>query len=72
MYKKKQMSLKRSRTFLTVITQIRTFSLNLGTSIKNFQTTKYSLERSLQKESEYYSRHSIIRTLSGTENSFKL
>ena len=72
MYKKKQMSLKRSRTFLTVITQIRTFSLNLGTSINNFQTTKYSLERSLQKESEYYSRHSIIRTFSGTENSFKL
>ena len=73
MYKKKQMSLKRSRTFLTVTTQIRTFSLNLGTSINNFQTTKYSLERSLQKESEYYSRHStVIRTLSGTENSFKL
>ena len=73
MYKKKQMSLKRSRTFLTVITQIRTFSLNLGTSINNFQTTKYSLERSLQKESEYHSRHStVIRTLSGTENSFKL
>ena len=72
MYKKKQMSLKRSRTFLTVITQIRTFFLNLGTSINNFQTTKYSLERSLQKESEYYSRHSIIRTFSGTENSFKL
>ena len=73
MYKKKQMSLKRSRTFLTVITQIRTFFLNLGTSINNFQTTKYSLERSLQKESEYYSRHStVIRTLSGTENSFKL
>ena len=31
---------KRSRTFLTVITQIRTFSLKLGTSIENFQKTK--------------------------------
>ena len=35
---------------LTVVTQIRTFSLNLGTSNKNFETTKYSLERSFQKE----------------------
>ena len=41
---------KRSRTFITVITQIRTFSLNLGTSNKNFETTKYSLERSFQKK----------------------
>ena len=41
---------KRSR--ILVITQIRTFSLNLSTSNKNFQTTKYSLERSPQKELE--------------------
>ena len=41
---------KRSRTFITVITQIRTFSLNLGTSNKNLETTKDSLERSFQKE----------------------
>ena len=32
--------------------QIRTTSLNLGTSNKNFETTKYSLERSFQKELE--------------------
>ena len=38
---------KRLRTFLTTITQIRTFSLNLG--IKNSGITKYSLERSFQK-----------------------
>ena len=37
---------KRSRTLITVITQIRTFSLNLGTSSKNFETNKPSLERS--------------------------
>ena len=30
--------------------QIRTFSLNLVTSNKNFETTKYPLERSFQKE----------------------
>ena len=36
--------------YITVITQIRTFSLSLGTSNKNFETTKYSLERSFQKE----------------------
>ena len=41
---------KRSCTFVTVITKIRTFSLNLGTSIKNFETIKYSLERSFQKK----------------------
>ena len=35
---------------MIVITQNRTFSLNLGTSNKNFETTKYSLERSFQKE----------------------
>ena len=35
-----------------MITQIRTFSLNLGT--KNFQTTKYSLEISFQKDWECY------------------
>ena len=41
---------KRPRTFIIVITQIITFSLNLGTSNKNFKTTKYSLERSFQNE----------------------
>ena len=41
---------KRSRTFIAAITQIRTFSLNLGTSNKNFETTKYSMERSFQTE----------------------
>ena len=41
---------KRSRTFITVITQIRSFSLNFGTFKKNLETIKYSLERSLQNE----------------------
>ena len=41
---------KRPRTFITVITQITTFSLNLAASNKNYETTKYSLERSFQKE----------------------
>ena len=36
---------KRSRTFMTVLRN-RTFSLNLGTSNKNFETTKYPLARS--------------------------
>ena len=45
---------KRSRTFLTVITQIRTFSLNLSTSIKNRYSTRYSPEISFQKEWEYH------------------
>ena len=35
---------KKITHFVTVITQIRTFSLNLSTSIKNLQTTKYSLK----------------------------
>ena len=39
---------KGSRTFIKVIMQIKTFSLNLGTSNKNFEPTKYSLERSFQ------------------------
>ena len=30
--------------FITVIMQTRLFSLNLGTSNKNFKRTKYSLE----------------------------
>ena len=33
--------IKWSCTFITVITQIKIFSLNLGTSNKNFETTKY-------------------------------
>ena len=41
---------KRSCTFITVIMQIRIFSLNLGISNKKFETTKYSLEKSFQKE----------------------
>ena len=41
---------KRSCTFIAVITQIRTFSLNLGTSNKSFETTKYFLKRSVQKK----------------------
>ena len=45
---------KKSDTFLTVITHIRTFSLNLGTALKNFQTSKYSLEIFPQKEWEYH------------------
>ena len=36
--------------FITVIMQIRLFSLNLGTSNTNFKTTKYSLEISFEKE----------------------
>ena len=33
-----------------VITQIKIFSLDLGTSNKKFETSRYSLERSFQKE----------------------
>ena len=52
---------KRSRTFITVIMQIRTFSLNLGTSNKNFETTKYSLKRSFQKKYEYQKKNIFFR-----------
>ena len=43
---------KRSCTFLRAITitQISTHSLDLSSSVTNFQTTKYSLERFFQKE----------------------
>ena len=41
---------KRSHTFITVIMQIRTFSLSLGTSNNNFETTEHSPERSFEKE----------------------
>ena len=34
--------------------QIKTFSLNLNTSIKGFQTIKYHLKRSFQKEWEHH------------------
>ena len=44
---------KRSHTFITVITWIRIFSLNLGIFNKNLETTKYSLERYFQKEWEH-------------------
>ena len=33
--------------------QTRTLSLNLDTSNRNFEISKYSLERSFQKEYEY-------------------
>ena len=42
--------------FLIVITQSRTFSLKLGTSIKNFLTTKYYLESYFQKEWENHEK----------------
>ena len=44
---------KRSRTFIIVIMQTSTLSLNLDTSNRNFETSKYSLGRSFQKEYEY-------------------
>ena len=44
----------RSCTFITVIGQIMTFFLNLDTSNKNFETTKYSLGRSFQKQLYIY------------------
>ena len=44
---------KRSRTFIIVITQSHTFSLNLGTSNKNFEATKYFPGKFFQKEQEY-------------------
>ena len=47
-------------TFVTVIMQIRIFSLNLLNSNENFKTTKYSLERSLQKEQEYPKKKKIF------------
>ena len=48
---------KRSRTFITMFTQIITFSLNLGTSNKNFETIKCSLERFFQKKKEYQKKY---------------
>ena len=50
----------RFRTFVTVIMQIRIFSLNLRNSNENFKTTKYSLERSFQKEQEYQKKKKYI------------
>ena len=44
---------KRQRTFITVITQIKTFFLNLGTANKKLEATKCSLERFFQKELEH-------------------
>ena len=38
---------------MIVIMQTRTLSLNLDTSNRNFEISKYSLERSFQKEYEY-------------------
>ena len=40
--------------------QIRTFSLNLGTSNKKFQATKYSLKRPFEKEYEYISKKNFF------------
>ena len=50
----------RFRTFVTVIMQIRIFSLNLRNSNENFKTTKYSLERSFQKEQKYQKKKKNI------------
>ena len=45
--------------------QIRTFSLNLGTSNKKFQATKYSLKRPFEKEYEYiYQRKNFFQNIS--------
>ena len=41
-----------------MITQMRTFFLSFVTSKKIFETTKYSLERSFQKEYEYQKKKS--------------
>ena len=43
----------RSSTFITMMMQIRTFSLNSGFSDKNFETATYLLERPFQKVQEY-------------------
>ena len=40
---------KRPHTFITAITQIRTFSFNLGASKKNFEITKYTPEKVFSK-----------------------
>ena len=52
-----------------MITQIITFSLNLGTSSKNFQTTKYSLERSFLKKLEYQKKFFFSKFFSKTVRS---
>ena len=44
-----KVAVKDNALFLTVITLYIPFSLNLGPSIKNFQATKYSMEKSFQK-----------------------
>ena len=50
---------KRSGNFITVITQIRTFSLNLATSKNIFETTEYCQERSFQKKQEYQQKKKL-------------
>ena len=56
---------KRSLPFITVIMQIAAFSLDLSTSNKNFETTKYSLERSFQKK-QGYPEKSVLKFLRKT------
>ena len=56
---------KRSRIFIIrVIIEIRTFSLNLGTSNKKFQATKYSLKRPFEKEYEYIYKKNVFQNIS--------
>ena len=59
---------KRSLPFITVIMQIAAFSLDLSTSNKNFETTKYSLERSFQKK-QGYPEKSVLKFLRKTPRS---
>ena len=56
---------KRPRTFVTVIMQIRTFSLNLGTYNKNFEAIEDSLGRSFQKELKYILKGIKKKKISG-------
>ena len=44
-----------------MIKQIWTFFLSFVTSKKIFKTTKYSLERSFQKEYEYQKKSNFLR-----------
>ena len=53
---------KRSHTFITLIMQIRTFSLNSGTSNKNFETTKCSLLNN--RERSWISKKYIFQNFS--------
>ena len=55
----------RSSTFITMMMQIRTFSLNSGFSDKNFETATYLLERPFQKVQEtffskFFRKHCVL------------